>query len=269
MTSVAAAAAGTVPATGGLCGRVAVVTGANRNIGAAIARALAARGAAVVVNHPDEATAEDAERVAAAIGSAGGAACAARADVSDPDEVVAMVERARTRFGPPDVLVNNAAVEVTSQAPWHELEPAAWARAMAVNVTGAFLCARAMYEGMRERGRGDIVSMSSVTALLGRSGNLHYVTSKAALIGFTRALAREAGADNIRVNAVLPGAIRTPAESAYGDPGSVAAELLPLQSLKRRGEPADVAAVVAFLVSDDSSFITGQSIVVDGGWVMQ
>ena len=192
-----------------------------------------------------------------------------QADVSDPAQVQKMVEAARRLFGRPDILVNNAAVEVTSQSPWYSLAPQAWDRVLAVNVTGAFLCAQAVYEDMRSRGRGDIVSLSSITALLGRSGNLHYVTSKSALIGFTRALAREVGGENIRANSIIVGAIQTPQEIAYGEPDVISAELLPLQCLKRRGQPDDIAEVVAFLVSDDAGFITGQSLVVDGGWVMQ
>ena len=252
-----------------LRGRVAVVTGANRNIGAAIARRLGAAGAAVVVNHPDEPSRKEAEEVAGSIENTGGQAGAVQADVSDPGQVQKMVEAARRLFGRPDILVNNAAVEVASQSPWYSLAPQAWDRVLAVNVTGAFLCAQAVYEDMRSRGRGDIVSLSSITALLGRSGNLHYVTSKSALIGFTRALAREVGGENIRANSIIVGAIQTPQEIAYGEPDVISAELLPLQCLKRRGQPDDIAEVVAFLVSDDAGFITGQSLVVDGGWVMQ
>jgi len=121
---------------------------------------------------------------------------------------------------------------------------------------------------MRAAGRGEIVTMSSVTALLGRTGNLHYVTSKAALIGFTRALAREVGIHNIRVNALILGAIHTPDEAIYGPQAEIDATVLALQSLKRRGLPNDVAGMVSFLVSDDASFITGQCLTGDGGWVM-
>jgi 3-oxoacyl-[acyl-carrier protein] reductase len=254
---------------GMLAQRVAIITGANRNIGAAIALRLARDGAATAINYPDPSAADEAESVVRSIRAAGGRASAVQADVSDPDEVTRMAETVGDLFGPADILVNNAAIEVTSQAPWHELSPEGWARVFAINVTGGFLCARALHKGMRAKGRGDIVSLSSITALLGRTGNLHYVTSKSALIGFTRALAREVGKEGIRVNSLIVGAIQTPQELAYGDPDAVSAELSALQSLNRRGLPADVAGAVAFLVSEDAGFITGQSLVVDGGWAMQ
>lgn len=248
--------------------RVALVTGGGRNIGAAVAVRLAADGAAVAVNYPDAGGRCEAEETVERITSAGGRAIAVCADVGDESQVEAMVRRIAEELGPATILINNAAVSVAAQAPWETLTAEAWDRVLRVNVTGAFLCARALYPAMRAAGRGDVVSMSSVTALLGRTGNLHYVTSKAALIGFTRALAREAGPHNIRVNALILGAIKTPDEAVYGPQDEVDAMVLDLQSLKRRGSPRDVGAVVSFLVSADAEFITGQCITVDGGWVM-
>lgn len=251
-----------------LAGRVALVTGASRNIGAAVAERLAREGAAVAVNYRDERDREAAEWLCARIAAGGDAASAFAADVGDEAAVEAMVARVARELGPPTILVNNAAISIAVQAPWHTLAVPGWDEVLRVNVTGAFICARAVYPHMLSAGRGAIVSMSSVTALLGRTGNLHYVTSKAALIGFTRALAREIGAENIRVNALIVGAIQTPDEDVYGTPRDLEALLFPLQSLKRRGAPADVAGAVAFLVSDDAAFITGQCVTVDGGWVM-
>lgn len=251
-----------------LSGRVAIVTGAGRNIGEAIALRLSSEGAAVVVNYPDAAAEREALETLERIRSAGGSAIAVQADVSNEAQVDAMVREANEVLGPVTILVNNAARSVAAQVPWQTLTGDAWDRVLRVNTTGAFLCARAVYSSMRSVGRGDIVNISSITALLGRTGNLHYVTSKAALVGFTRALAREVGEHNVRVNALVVGAIHTPDEAVYGPQAEIDATILELQSLKRRGEPVDVARVVAFLLGPDSDFITGQCITVDGGWVM-
>jgi 3-oxoacyl-[acyl-carrier protein] reductase len=252
-----------------LDGRVAIVTGAARNIGAAIAATLAADGAATIINYRSETSAPDAEALVARIQAAGGRAAAFRADVGNERDVAALVAAARDTFGPPDVLVNNAAVSVAVDRQWHEIDAVEWDATLRANVTAGFLCARALLPSMRERGGGSVVNISSVRVLLGRAGNLHYTTSKAAQIGFTRALAREVGHLGIRVNAVIVGAIETPDEAVYGDAGELAAYLASVQALPRRGVPNDVGGAVAFLCRDEASFITGQSLVVDGGWAMQ
>jgi 3-oxoacyl-[acyl-carrier protein] reductase len=249
-------------------GRVALVTGAAKNIGAAVARRLAADGAAVAVNYRSPESRADAEATVERMLETDGRAAAFQADVADEAQVRRMVDEVTAALGPPDILVNNAATSVASQVPWWELTVEEWDRVLRANVTGAFLCAHAVYPAMNAAGRGDIVNMSSIRALLGRAGNLHYTASKAALIGFTRTLARELGSENIRVNALLIGAIRTPEEAAYGAPEEIDAMLVDLQSLKRRGEPDDVAGVTSFLVSRDAGFVTGQCLTVDGGWVM-
>ena len=146
--------------------------------------------------------------------------------------------------------------------------PEQWDEVLRTNITGAFLCVRAVYPFMREKGRGRIITMGSVRSPLGRPGNAHYTASKSALEGMGRVLAREMGPDGITVNTIVVGAIRTPAEAEYGDPAELDHMLLELQAIKRRGEPTDIAGVVAFLASRDADFITGQSITVDGGWVM-
>jgi 3-oxoacyl-[acyl-carrier protein] reductase len=251
-----------------LDGRTALVTGAAKNIGASVAERLGAAGAAVAVNFRSASSADDAAAVVERIVRKGGRARAVRADVSEESEVQAMVAEIERSIGRPDILVNNAAASVAFNAPWHELTASDWDHVCRVNITGAFVCARAVYPWMKEAGGGVIVNMSSVRALLGWPGNLHYTTSKAALIGFTRGLAREVGAEGIRVNALIIGAIETPEEALYGSPREIAETVLPLQSLKRRGHPDDVAGAVTFLVSDDSDFISGQCLTVDGGWAM-
>jgi 3-oxoacyl-[acyl-carrier protein] reductase len=252
-----------------LDGRVAIVTGAARNIGAAIAASLASDGAATVINYRSETSGPDAESLAERIRAAGGRAAAFRADVTNESDVAALVAAARDAFGPPDVLVNNAAVSITPDRSWNEVSVDEWDATLRANVTAGFLCAREVLPAMRERGGGSVVNISSVRVLLGRTGILHYTTSKAAQIGFTRALAREVGPIGIRVNALIVGAIETPAEAAYGDSDELAAYLAAVQALPRRGVPSDVGGVVAFLCRDEASFITGQSLVVDGGWAMQ
>jgi 3-oxoacyl-[acyl-carrier protein] reductase len=190
------------------------------------------------------------------------------ADIGNEAAVTAMVAAVTDGLGGPTILVNNAAASVTGATPWTEISTAEWDGVLRANVTGAFLCARAVHPFMRARGLGRIITMGSVRSPLGRPGNIHYTASKSALEGMGRVLAREVGADGITVNTIIVGAIRTAAEAEYGDPAEVDRMLLDLQAIKRRGVPEDIAGVVAFLASPDAGFITGQTITVDGGWVM-
>lgn len=250
-----------------LDGRVAIVTGASWGIGAAVCEAFAAEGASVVINSvPDRRMVRLARDVAGRITANGGSAIVVPGDVSDPGDVAAIVGAAEDAFGDPDVLVANAAA--SHRDPWNEIEDDAWDRVFDVNVHGTYNCARAVYPAMLRRGRGSIITLTSVMAGLGMTGALAYVSSKAALIGFTRALAREIGSDNIRVNAVMPGAIRTEHEIEMGgDPDEAAARLTGMQSLKRRGYAEDLTGTFVYLASDDSDFVTGQVLNVDGGWL--
>lgn len=247
-----------------LTGRVALVTGASRGIGRAIAVGLAREGAKVVVHH---ATRGDlARQVVADIMSAGGEAIAVGGDVALAADVSRLVDSAVTAFGGLDILVNNAAVTDVHK-PWHQIDEAEWDRVQDVNVKGCFLCFRAAHPHLRASGHGRVINISSVTFWVGHNALAHYVASKGGVIGLTRALAREVGTDGITVNAITPGAIRTEAElEAFPDQEAIGAEMARLQSIPRRGLPEDIVGGVVYLASDAASFVTGQTINIDGGW---
>ncbi|MGI9657842.1 MAG: SDR family NAD(P)-dependent oxidoreductase [Gaiellaceae bacterium] len=250
-------------ALGSLEGRVAVVTGGGGGLGEGICDALTGAGAAVAVVEPELAKA--ASRADAVL-SSGGRALAVEGDVASRASVEAMTEAVIAEFGGVDILVNNAAIYPSR--PWTEIEEDEWDKVLATNLKGYFLCARAAHSSMAERGNGRIINLASVTFLVGFADLLDYVSSKGGVVGFTRALAREVGPEGITVNAVSPGAFPTDAEKIHPDPEGYNQWILGQQSLKRRGTPADVGELVAFLASDAASFITGQLIGIDGGWAM-
>ena len=248
---------------GSLEGRVAIVTGGGGGLAEGICATLAASGAAVAAV---DQSLEKADRVAELAASSSARCIALEADVSDKASVQEMTERVSSELGGIDVLVNNAAIYPLR--PWTEIEEEEWDRVMAVNLKGYFLCARAAYPSMMERGHGRIINVASITFFIGWSGFLDYVSSKGAIIGFTRTLAREVGPDGITVNAISPGAFPTDAERVHPDQEALNRRILEQQSLKRRGTPQDVGNLAAFLASDAASFITGQTIMIDGGWAM-
>jgi 3-oxoacyl-[acyl-carrier protein] reductase len=249
-----------------LAERVAIVTGGSRGIGAAVAKGLAAEGAKVAVNYASNEQA--ATGVVDTIIATGGQAIAVRGDVASSSDVAAVVATTVESFGTVDILVNNAALTDTHK-PWLSITEDEWDRVLAVNLKSCFLCARAVYPFMRTRGGGRIINMSSVTFLLGRPNLLHYVSSKGGIIGFTRTLAREVGPDGITVNTITPGAIQTESElEMFPEQESVACFLMDVQAVKRRGLPADLVGAAVFLASEESSFVTGQILNVDGGWAM-
>lgn len=252
---------------GQLTDRTALITGGSRGIGAAVARRYALEGARVVVNHhPESQMSRLALELVDELRSAGHDSLSVPADISDPAQVDEMMDTIHGSYGDVDILVANAAV--FPHGPWADLSVEDWDRTFDVNVRGAFLCARAAHPGMLRRGGGSIITVSSVTVHLGSTDKLAYVATKGALIGFTRALAREIGQDGIRVNCVMPGAIKTEHEldMAY-DREALEASAAEFQSIPRRGLADDLAGTFVYLASEDSAFVTGQVVAVDGGWV--
>ncbi|MEU6646102.1 3-oxoacyl-ACP reductase FabG [Saccharomonospora sp. NPDC046836] len=247
--------------------RVALVTGASRGIGAAIARRLARDGLSIAINsHTEPRMIRAANDVAREIQSNGGRAAVYAADIADPSSVDLMFARCEQELGQVDVLVLNAAT--TTRTSWLSLELDEWARVIGVNLTGAFQCCQRAFRDRVPSEGGAVVAISSILAKIGAQNSLHYGTSKAGIIGFTRSLARELGPRNVRVNCVMPGAIRTEEEfETFGGQHDLDSRVLASQVLQFRGEPDDIAGVVHFLVGSDSAFITGQTICVDGGSV--
>jgi 3-oxoacyl-[acyl-carrier protein] reductase len=230
---------------------------------------LAADGVAVAINtYPDADMTAAAELVAADIRINGGRVAVLAGDVSCASSVDQMFGVCEGELGRVDALILNAAAR--ARRPWTQIDEAEWDRICAVNLKGAFLCARRAFGGIEGSSCGAIVTISSVQAELGVAGVLHYATTKSGLIGFTRSLARELGPRDVRVNCVMPGAIQTEEElESFPDQKNVQRKLMELQSLQRRGLAEDVAGAVSFLVGPDSRFITGQTLCVDGGWVMR
>ncbi|MFI7033722.1 SDR family NAD(P)-dependent oxidoreductase [Microbispora rosea] len=248
--------------SGVLADRVAVITGSGQGIGREFAEAFAAAGATVVVADLDG---ENAEKVAARLRAGGAQALGLGVDVSDETAVTRMVEAAVAEFGRIDVLVNGAAIFSTlTMKPFEEIGADEWRKVIDVNVNGVFLCCRAVSATMRAQGSGTIVNISSSTVLGGRPNYLHYVTSKAAVVGMTRSLARELGPAGINVNVIMPGSVETGIPRDSARPEAVE-QIVGNQALKRRIVSADIAGAAVFLASDAASMITGQSLVVDGG----
>lgn len=248
-----------------LKGKTAIVTGAGSGIGKALAARLAQDGADIVVadlrNH-DEAAAEIAKTGARALG--------VRADVSSEADVARMTEEAIRAFGRIDILVNNAAMfSVIHVQPFEGISAQEWKRVMEVNTLGVFLCCRAVVPHMRKQGGGRIINLASGTVFKGTPFFLHYVTSKGAVVALTRALAREVGKDNITVNALAPGLTLSEgvlSHREHVDP--VREALLKSRSIQRDEYPEDLVGAVSFLASADAAFMTGQTLVVDGGSAM-
>lgn len=243
-----------------------IVTGAARGIGQEFAVAAGAAGGMVVAGDV-----KDCSGTVDLVKKAGGKAMGVRLDVTRPESAAAMVSAALDAFGRVDALVNNAALYgALTGGRFDAISEADWDAAMTVNVKGIWNCCKAAVPAMRKTGGGSIVNMASLAATYGMPFSLHYTTSKAAVIGLTRGLARELGRDNIRVNAVAPSAVLTDGtREFFADKFDKAMETIRAgQALQRNLSPADIVGTLLWLVSDASRFVTGQTIAVDGGTVM-
>lgn len=241
-------------------GRAAVVTGAGRGIGRAIAERLAADGAAIAVADRDAAPAEE---VAAAIVAAGGRAIACATDVTDPDAVAALMRRTADAFGGIDILVNNAGILRSTAA--ERITPEEWHLVVDANLTSTFLCAAAAQPFLVARGGGAICNLASMAGRATSTlGGAHYTTAKAGVLGLTRHLAREWAKHRIRVNAISPGIVDTPMVRASRDAEGLEAVRRSIP-FERFADPAELAALIAFLVSDEAAYITGANVDIHGG----
>jgi len=245
-----------------LKGRVALVTGASRGIGRAVALALAGRGAAVAVNYTNQD--ERAQEVVDAVRAAGGTALRHRANVGDLDEVREMVRRVEKDLGHVDILVNNAGI--TRDRSFRNMDATEWGKVVAVNLTGVFNCTRTVIDGMLVRQYGRVVNISSVVGQAGNFGQANYAATKAGILGLTKTLALETARKGVTVNAVCPGFIET--EMVEAIPEDVQKQILARVPLGRFGRAEEVAAAVLFLVADEAAYITGQIIAPNGGLYM-
>jgi 2-deoxy-D-gluconate 3-dehydrogenase len=245
-----------------LAGRVAIVTGGNRGIGLAIAEGLAKAGAAIVIAARDKAAGQE------AAASLGASAMFIETDVTNPESCHAMVRGTEDRFGRLDILVNNAGIMRFGRA--EETALADWQAVLDINLTGAFLCAQAAYPAMRRQKAGKIINISSLAAIFGTAAGAAYASSKGGLVQLTRSLAVSWGPDNIQVNAILPGYIESDLtrRAEVERPGAFDAKRARTPAC-RIGLPEDIAGAAIFLSSDASSFITGTSLTVDGGYAIQ
>ena len=246
-----------------LTGKVAVVTGSAKGIGAGIARALAAQGARAVINY--RSSGEAAEKVAADLKGAGGEAIVVKADVSQSDAASQLIKTAIDTYGQIDILVNNAGI--TRDKLIMTMKDDDWEIILHTNLSSVYYCSKAVIRPMMKKRTGRIINMTSVVGLAGQAGQTNYAASKAGIIGFTKALAKEVGSRNITVNAVAPGFIPTDLTNVL--PEEQIKAIVENTPLGRLGTLEDVAHTVLFLASNEASFITGQVVTVDGGLVMQ
>jgi len=242
-------------------GKVAVVTGAAQGIGAAYAEGMAAQGAKVVVTDV-----EDTSAVVDRIKAAGGSVIGCHADVTDNDSLKAMVEKAESEFGPIEILVNNAAIFASLVLkPFTQIDEDEWDAVMRVNARGPFQCVKATLPSMQKNGRGKVINIASGTFLRGAPMFCHYVSSKGAIVGQTRALATELGKDSININCILVGLTESEGVKEHTQLDAAKAGTMAARVIKREMLPEDLLGAIYFLASEDSDFITGQCVNIDGG----
>ncbi len=245
-----------------LSGSVAIITGAGGAIGSATARLFAREGATVVLADVRK---DEIQEVARQIGEGGGKAAAFMLDVSDEKDVVGLVRSTVDSFGTLDIVVNNAAISMTT--PILDIEVSDWDRVLAVNLRGVFLLSREAFRFMKTRRKGKIINMASASAKIGGLVvGAHYAASKAGVICFTKSLALQAAPDGINVNAVCPGPTKTPMTDAWGEKANQ--EFAAKIPFKRYGEPEEIAEAILFLASDRSRYMTGEILDVNGGLIM-
>ncbi|MFP3322128.1 3-oxoacyl-[acyl-carrier-protein] reductase [Planococcus sp. SIMBA_160] len=245
-----------------LTGKTAIITGASRGIGAAIARRFAEEGANIVVNYSG--SQDKAEAVVAEIEQAGGKAIAVKANVADADAVKSLADAAMKEFGSIDILVNNAGI--TRDNLMMRMKEDEWDDVINTNLKGVFLCTKAVTRQMMKQRAGRIVNIASIVGVMGNAGQANYVAAKAGVIGLTKTTARELASRGITANAVAPGFITTDMTEKLGD--DVQASMLAQIPLARFGAPEDVANAALFLASDEANYVTGQTLHLDGGMVM-
>ncbi len=254
-----------------LINQVAIVTGGSSGIGEGISKSLALAGATVIVNHPVATTKDAAEAVVASIVATGGKSISYQCDVSKEDQVIKMFADVVAQFGTVDILINNAGLQ--RDAKFHEMTLAQWQLVIDVNLTGQFLCAREAIKEFLRRGvdetrsqaAGKIIHVSSVHEIIPWAGHANYASSKGAIRMLMQTLAQEYGRNKIRVNSICPGAIQTPINTNAWNTPEAYNSLMTLIPYNRIGQPKDIGNLAVFLSSDDSDYITGASIFIDGG----
>lgn len=242
--------------------KVAIVTGGGKGIGAAICEAYSHEGAKVIIADLDLTGAED---VARSIRQSGGSASAVRVDISDEKSASDMAGFALREYGRIDVLVNNAGARIIKGLMQHTLDD--WDQMIRINLTGPFLCAQAVIPNMIESGSGNIINLGSIASFMGRPNRCAYVAAKSGVLGLTRAMAADLSGKNIRVNTIAPGMIASPFNQSFAEASDTGPAWAEENLIGRWGQPKDIAGAAVYLASDDSSFVTGAEIKIEGGWL--